>query len=229
MSRPLAILFDLDGTLLDTIELILAAARHAFDGYEGGAPSDAAWLAGVGTPLHAQLREFAAHESHVEPLTDRYRAYQREHHDRLTRCYADAPATLAELARRGHPMAVVTSKVGAIARRGLAFTGLDAWIPLVVGADDTERHKPDPEPVRVALDRLGYAPGEALFVGDSPFDMTAGRAAGVVAVAACWGPFPRDALAAAGADHFLDCLADLPALLDRLDGRRPDVIRRPTP
>ena len=217
-SRPLAVLFDLDGTLLDTMELILASARHAFDGYEGG-PSDAAWLAGVGTPLHAQLREFARDEAHVLPLAERYRAYQREHHDRLTRCYTDVPATLAELQRRGHPMAVVTSKMGAIARRGLAWTGLDAYLPLVVGADDTTRHKPDPEPVHVALDRLGYPAAEALFVGDSPFDMAAGRAAGVVPVAACWGPFPRAELEVAGADHFLDSLAELPALLDRLEGR----------
>jgi pyrophosphatase PpaX len=108
--------------------------------------------------------------------------------------------------------------MGAIARRGLAWTGLDAYVPLVVGADDTTRHKPDPEPVRVALDRLGHPPEEALFVGDSPFDMAAGRAAGVLAVAACWGPFPRAELEVAGADHFLDSLAELPGLLDRLAG-----------
>ena len=215
-ARPFAVLFDLDGTLLDSIELILASARHAFDGYAGRAPSDAEWLAGVGTPLLAQLRSFASDEGDVAPLVDRYRAYQLEHHDRLTRCYADVPATLAELRRRGHPMAVVTSKFGAIARRGLAHTGLDAYLPVVIGADDTVRHKPDPEPVRVALARLGYPPGEAVFVGDSPHDVAAGRAAGVATVAACWGPFARAELEAAGADHFLDCLADLPALLDRL-------------
>jgi pyrophosphatase PpaX len=217
--RPVAVLFDLDGTLLDTIDLILASARHAFDGYAGGAPSDAEWLAGVGTPLRTQLQGFARDPADVDALTARYRAHQTEHHDRLTRCYGDAPATLAELQRRGHPMAVVTSKVGAIARRGLAHTGLDGFLPLVVGADDTVRHKPDPEPVRVALGRLGYAAAEAVFVGDSPHDVLAGRAAGVATVAACWGPFARAELQGAGAEHLLDCLADLPALLDRLAGR----------
>ena len=216
MPRPRAILFDLDGTLLDTIELILASARHAFDGYAGGGPSDAEWLAGIGTPLHAQLRSFATDEAHVAELTARYRAHQLEHHDRFTRCYDDVPATLAELQRRGHPMAVVTSKVGFVARRGLEYTGLAPYLPLVVGAEDTTRHKPDPEPVLLALHRLGYAPGEALFVGDSPYDVLAGRAAGVVAVAALWGPFRRPELEAAGADHFLGCLAELPGLLERL-------------
>jgi pyrophosphatase PpaX len=215
MPRPLAVLFDLDGTLLDTMELILASARHAFDG-SPHAFTDAAWLAGVGTPLQAQLRGFVPEEGEVARLAQRYRHYQLEHHDRLTRCFADTPGTVRTLHARGHPMAVVTSKIGAIARRGLAHTGLAEYIPLVVGADDTTRHKPDPEPVRVALERLGYAPAEAVFVGDSPFDVAAGRAAGVTTVGALWGPFARAELEAAGADHLLGCLADLPALLERL-------------
>lgn len=216
MPRPLALLFDLDGTLLDTIELILTSARLTFAGRPGPVPSDAQWLAGVGTPLQTQLREFALDEADVEALTQRYRAFQVQHHDRLTRCFADAPATLAALEARGHPMAVVTSKATAVARRGLAFTGLEHFFPVVIGADDTTRHKPDPEPVRLALDRLGYTPSEALFVGDSTHDILAGRAAGVIAVAACWGPFARGDLEAAGADHLLGCLADLPGLIERL-------------
>ena len=213
MPRPRALLFDLDGTLLDSIELILASARHTFAGRER-APSDAEWLAGVGTPLQSQLREYALDEADVEALTQRYRAHQVEHHDRLTRCFDDVPATLATLQELGHPMAVVTSKATAIARRGLAFTGIEHFFPVIVGADETTRHKPDPEPVRLALARLGYAPREALFVGDSTHDVRAGRAAGVTTVAACWGPFARGDLQAAGADHFLDCLADLPALIE---------------
>ncbi|HEU4628381.1 MAG TPA: HAD-IA family hydrolase [Gemmatimonadaceae bacterium] len=215
MSRPLALLFDLDGTLLDTMELILASARHAFAGRER-APTDAEWLAGVGTPLQAQLRAYALDEADLEALTRRYRAHQVEHHDRLTRCFDDVPATLAVLQARGHPMAVVTSKATAIARRGLAFTGIERFFPVVIGADETMRHKPDPEPVRLALDRLGYAPSDALFVGDSTHDVLAGRAAGVRTVAACWGPVARAELEAAGADHLLGCLAELPGLVERL-------------
>lgn len=215
MPLPRPLLFDLDGTLLDSIELILASARHTFAGRER-APSDAEWLAGVGTPLVSQLRAFARDEPDVEALTQRYRTHQLEHHDRLIRCFADVPATLAALEARGHPMAIVTSKATAGARRGLSRTGIERFFPVVVGADETTRHKPDPEPVRLALARLGYGPEEALFVGDSTHDVVAGRAAGVVTVAACWGPFERTALAAAGADHFLDCLADLPALVERL-------------
>ena len=212
---PRPLLFDLDGTLLDTVGLIVASARHAFADAPG-APTEAEWIAGIGTPLAVQLRRYAASDEELARLTARYRAYQREHHDRLTRCFDEVPETLAELERRGHPMAVVTSKVGEIARLGLAHTGLDRFFPVLVGADDTLRHKPDPEPVRLALERLGEPADGALFVGDSPHDVRAGRAAGVVAVAACWGPFARAELADAGADHFLDGFAELPALLDRL-------------
>ncbi len=218
MPAPLAILFDLDGTLLDTIELIVAAARHAFDGHEGRVPTDAEWLAGVGTPLLSQLRGFAADEDEVSRLEVRYRDYQTTHHDRLTRCYGDTVATVEALHERGHPLAVVTSKRTPIALRGLEHTGIRRYFPVVVGADQTTRHKPDPEPVRVALERLGASADRAIFVGDSVHDIGAGRAAGVATVAACWGPFERQLLADAGADHMLDCLADLPALVERLEG-----------
>ncbi|HEY0971034.1 MAG TPA: HAD-IA family hydrolase [Gemmatimonadales bacterium] len=218
MTSPLAILFDLDGTLLDTIELIVASARHAFDGHAGRVPTDAEWLAGVGTPLLAQLRGFAADEEEVARLEERYREHQIQHHDRLTRCFGDTVATVEELHRRGHPLAVVTSKRTPSALRGLEHTGIRRYFPVVVGADQTMRHKPDPEPVHVALERLGASAERAIFVGDSVHDIGAGRAAGVTTVAACWGPFDRQLLAGAGADHMLECLADLPGLVERLEG-----------
>ena len=109
----------------------------------------------------------------------------------------------------------MTSKATPIASQSLAFVGLDRYFPVVVGFDDTSRHKPDPEPVWHALRRLGISADQAVFVGDSPHDMHAGNAAGVTTVAALWGPFDRETLALAGPDHFIECLADLPGLLDR--------------
>ena len=98
---------------------------------------------------------------------------------------------------------------------------LDAWLaPIgedaVVGLDSCQRHKPDPEPVRLALDLLGYEPHEALFLGDSPHDIAAGNAAGVVTVAALWGPFPRPALEAAAPRHLIRHIAELPPLVNHL-------------
>ena len=217
-ARLPAILFDLDGTLIDTIELLLSSARHAFDGWHRQTPTEAEWVSGIGTPLVDQLRAYAADEDEVAMLLTRYRNYQREHHDRLTRCYTGVADVVASLAARGHPLAVVTSKATPIANQSLTFVGLDRYFPVVVGFDDTKRHKPDPEPVRYALERLGVAAGHAVFVGDSPHDVHAGNAAGVTTVAALWGPFGRETLAEADPDHFIECLADLPGLLDRTFG-----------
>jgi pyrophosphatase PpaX len=112
-------------------------------------------------------------------------------------------------------LAIVTSKASPIARQSLEFVGLDRYFPVLVGYDETTRHKPDPEPVRAALGRLGVSADNAVFVGDSPHDIRAGNGAGVMTVAALWGPFDRETLALAGPDHFIECLADLPGVLER--------------
>jgi len=216
MTLP-AILFDLDGTLIDTIELILSSARHAFEEWPVR-PTDEEWVRGIGTPLVQQLRAYAANDDEVALLLARYRQYQNEHHDRLTRCYDDVPDVIAALADRGHQMAVVTSKASPIAHQSLAFVGLDHFFPVVVGYDDTARHKPDPEPVRVALSRLGVSPDDAVFVGDSPHDILAGNGADVMTIAALWGPFDRETLADARPDHFIECMAELPGVLNRAFG-----------
>jgi pyrophosphatase PpaX len=210
--RPIAILFDLDGTLVDTVPFILAAVRHAFEGY-GTCPSDAEWIAGIGTPLRAQLASFARRAEDVEPLLARYRAYWIEHHDRMTRLFPGALEAVVALASRGHPLGVVTAKTEEGALRTLRHTALLEHLGAVVGADTCARCKPDPEPVHVALARLERTPAEAVLVGDSVHDIAAARAAGVRAVAVTWGACDRATLAAAGADAFLDELAALPALV----------------
>ncbi|HUF65362.1 MAG TPA: HAD-IA family hydrolase [Gemmatimonadaceae bacterium] len=216
MSRPHAILFDLDGTLLDTIELLLGSMRHAFAEHPGRRPTTDEWIAGIGTPLRTQLGEFLDSHEKVEQVVARYRSYQQVHHDRLMRCYDDVLDTLEALHARGHPLGIVTSKMNDLMNRGLERVGIAHLITAAVGCDSCARHKPDPEPVLVALQQLGYQPREAMFVGDSPHDMNAGRAAGVTTIAALWGPFTRDDLAPTEPDHWLDRIADLPALVREL-------------
>lgn len=216
----MAILFDLDGTLVDTVPFILAAVRHAFDGY-GACPTDAEWIAGIGTPLRTQLESFARGPADVQPLLDRYRAFWLAEHDRWTRCFPGALETVSALAGKGHPLGVVTAKIEEGAHRTLRLTGLDAFMGAVIGADSCARSKPDPEPVLLALSRLGCDPGDALILGDSPHDLVAGRRAGVRTVAAAWGACTRAALAEAGPDHFIDDITALPALVERLAGDAP--------
>jgi pyrophosphatase PpaX len=211
-----AVLFDLDGTLLDTIELLLASVRWAFRDRSERVPTREEWIAGIGTPLASQMRVYATDERDLATLIDGYREYQRAHHDELTRAYADAIETVVDLRRAGYRTGVVTSKASDIANRSLAFVGLDRYLDVVVGFDSTDRHKPDPEPVRYALDALQVPASAAVFVGDSPHDMYAGNAAGVVTVGALWGPFSRSALLPASPRFYLDRIRDLPPLLERL-------------
>jgi pyrophosphatase PpaX len=215
--RPIAVLFDLDGTLVDTIQLLLESVQYAFrDHLAAGrrTPSEAEWIAGIGTPLVTQLRPFVDDDAELAALVAGYRVYQGQHHDRLTRCYASAPDVVAELKRRGHPLGVVTSKADEIARRSLAHVGLLDAMDVIVGADATVRHKPDPEPVLLALERLGYSPHEAVFVGDSPHDVNAGNAAGVTTIAALWGPFDRATLDSTRPTYVIGAISELPGLID---------------
>lgn len=215
-SRPLALLFDLDGTLADSIELLLASFRHAFETVRVAPPSDAQWIAGIGTPLVAQMRSHVLDEGLVEQLITAYRAHQREHHDRLLREFAGTRETLALLEVRGHPMAVVTSKSTELAHRALQRLGLGAFIDVVIGVDSCARHKPDPEPVHLALRTLGYDAGKALFVGDSPHDIAAGNAAGVTTVGALWGPFTRTQLEAARPDFLIQDIRDVVRIVEQV-------------
>jgi pyrophosphatase PpaX len=207
------VLFDLDGTLIDSIGLILASMRYAFAKCERAAPSDADWLTGVGTPLRTMFERYAADEPALDAFIAAYREHQFAHHDDLVRCYADVPETISKLARLGHPLAVVTSKTEALARRGLDHVGILPYFEVIIGCDTCTRHKPHPEPVLTALHRLGYQPHEAAFVGDSVHDVAAGNAAGVLTVAALWGPFSREELAEASPTEFLERIAGLPQLL----------------
>ena len=220
IGQPLAVLFDLDGTLIDSIELILDSARHAFRGRAGYIPTDAEWLTGVGIPLVTMFQRYAQDAAEVDALIAKYREYQLEHHDRLVRCYDAVLETVDFIRAAGHPVGIVTSKAVWLARRGLDHVGLGPHFDLIVGCDSCERHKPDPEPVLLALDRLGYEASDAVFIGDSVHDIHAGNAAGVTTIAALWGPFGREDLVASRPRYFLERISDLPRLLSDLQAAR---------
>jgi pyrophosphatase PpaX len=213
LARPTTVLFDLDGTLIDSVELILSSARHAFEKVGDIYPSDAEWLTGLGIPLSTIFRRYAASEEQVQRLIGAYREYQMANHDRLVRCYGGTVETLRSLRERGHAIGVVTSKSDAMALRGLALVGAACLVDTVVGIQSSARHKPHPEPVEVALARLDSRPDEAVFVGDSVHDMEAGRAAGVATVGALWGPFSQSDLEPSQPTYFLNQVSELPRLL----------------
>ena len=202
------VMFDLDGTLADTVGLILASFRHTMEVHRGKALSDDHWLATIGTPLHNQMSTFARDERELRAMVETYAEYQRARHDQVVKPFPGARDVLDLLRERGSGLAVVTSKRDRIARRTLEVCGLLDVVDVLVTADDVGRGKPDPEPVLLALEGLGLQSRgrEVVFVGDSPFDLRAGLAGGTRTAAALWGPIARAVLEAERPDFYLASL-----------------------
>ena len=202
-------LFDLDGTLIDSIELIQRSYMHTLREHRGVEPPREMFLQGLGRPLRWQFAHFTQDAGEIEAMVATYRAYNFARHDEMVSPFAGAVEAVRELRSRGVKLGVVTSKMHYGAQRGLRHCGFDGLFDVVIGADDVERHKPDPAPVRLALERLGADPDTAVMVGDSPHDLASGRGAGARTAAVAWGPFPHDELRASGPDFWLDSTADI--------------------
>ena len=191
-----AVLFDLDGTLLDTHDMILASFRHATQEVLGHSFPEDVLMAKVGQPLETQMRDFTDDEVLQRRLLESYRTYNHAVHDQMVKPFDGIVEMLEALREAGLAMGVVTSKRHALAARGLEVCGLGRFMSCVVGPDDFPAHKPDPGPVVFGCQLLGVQPAECVYVGDSPFDIQAGNAAGCRTIAAPWGMFALDALKA---------------------------------
>jgi pyrophosphatase PpaX len=193
------VLFDLDGTLVDSGAIILASFRHAAKTVLDRDVEDEQIAAVVGgSNLYDQMA--VLDPSRVDELVHVYREHNRPLHDEL-QAFDGVKELMATLSEQGRKLGIVTAKGRATVDLAFAVIDLEAYFEAVVTADMTERHKPDPQPVLKALELLGSEPSEAAFVGDSPFDVGAGKAAGVFTVAVSWGNIhPPETLLAAGAD-----------------------------
>jgi pyrophosphatase PpaX len=179
------VLFDLDGTVVDSGAIILASMRHATRQVLGSEHSDDELLQAVGGPgLEAQFAVFAP--DRVDELVRVYRAHNEPLHESLEACVG-MEDVLVRLHEEGRRLGVVTAKRRGTVELAFARVPLAHLFETVVGGDETERHKPDPEPLLLAAERLGVDPATAAYVGDSPFDIRAARAANMYAVAVTWG------------------------------------------
>jgi pyrophosphatase PpaX len=195
------LLFDLDGTLIDSTELILKTFRDTFDTLGMPKRSDEQLLSQVGRPLYLQMRDIDPERQ--SELVEMYAKLYRENHDQLIREIPGVKGALTELKDRGYRMAVVTSKRSSGTQYDLKHFAMTHLIEVVVAANDTDHHKPRPEPVLKALERLGASSREATYIGDSPFDIRSAHAAGVLAGAVEWSPFPREVLEAEEPDFWV--------------------------
>ena len=202
------VLFDLDGTLVDSGPMILASYRHATREVLAREIPDEVFAGFIGG---GSIREHmrSLDEARAEELVRVYREHNEPLHDGL-RAFDGVEELLADLSAQGRKLGVVTAKRRKTVDLAFAVLPLERHFDVVVTTESTERSKPHPDPVRFALAELGATPDEAAFVGDSPYDVAAGTAAGVFTVAVTWGnihPLPR--LLEAGADLVVETPQEL--------------------
>lgn len=218
---PRALLWDIDGTLIDTTDLIVGGLDHIYRRFLGRSVPRDDLRALIGIPLSRQVRwfgdpaEFGASAAEMEAAFIGY----YEQHQHLERLIAPALDVLVRLRDRGLPTAVVTSKNREEIANTLPRLGIESRVDVVVTAEDVRYPKPAPDGVLLAIERLGVRPAEAVFIGDTLHDLRAGLSAGVRVCAVTWGAAPRQLLAA----HAPDALCDDPARLAETLGYRDGV------
>lgn len=206
------VLFDLDGTILDTNELIIRSFLHALQGVVPDGFDREHIIPSMGQPLVDQMKQFTGLDD-VSHLVAAYREINWRLHDELVKPFPYVPEVLGRLHRSGIRMGVVTTKMRQTTERGLKYFGLIDYMDAIVTIDDVSHPKPHPEPVLLAMEKLGADPAGTLMVGDSSVDMQAARAAGCVAVGVAWSLKGEQVLRDSGAQHILHDMRDLYALV----------------
>ncbi len=205
---PSAILFDLDGTLIDSIELIVRSFQHATTMHMGTPLPREKIIPTIGRSLAGELERIAP--GNGAALLATYRTFMFANHDEFVTVYPGIFAMLAAIHARGIPTGIVTSKARLSAAPSFARFLLDREMSVIVVEDDTARHKPHPDPLLHAAAALDLPPADCWYIGDSTHDLVAARAAGMTGIGAAWGPYPRadlEPLATAIAETPADVLA----------------------
>ena len=215
------VIFDLDGTVVDTVDLIRSSFRHASEVVLGRVLPDEVLMANVGQPLMEQMVLLSA--EHAQELYDVYRDHNHRVHDELIREYEGVEEALAGLNEAGKRLGLVTSKSAFTTEMAFRAIGLHRFFDVIVTADDTSEHKPKPTPILLALERFSATAEAAIYIGDSPFDIEAGNAAGTATAAVTWGIFPRADLELSRPTYVLSRPQEIVALC--VDGVPPSPAR----
>ncbi|MGO4369397.1 pyrophosphatase PpaX [Paenibacillus sp. MCAF20] len=205
-------LFDLDGTILDTNELIIRSFVEALKGVAVEGFGREHIIPTMGEPLIDQLRRFSGLEE-VSHLVDAYREINLRLHDDLVKPFEYVVEVLRNLHGKGIQIGVVTTKMRLTTEKGLKFVGIDEYVDAVITIDDVKNPKPHPEPVNKAIALLGADPETTMMVGDSVVDIKSAVAAGTVAVGVAWSLKGEKLLSEAGAHHIIYDMRDLYAFV----------------
>lgn len=208
------ILFDLDGTLLDTNELIIQSFKHTYKTHLNKDVDKDEIIKSFGEILKITLdREFGEYS---DEAIKTYRKFQVGNFEKLIAIHQGVKEGIIELHSQGYKLGVVTSRLNDSAIRGLKHFGLMEYFQSIIGADDTDKHKPDPIPAFMALKEMGGKPEETMIVGDSPFDILCGKNAGIKSVAVGWSALPMDTILKYEPDYVVDSMEELLTLIESL-------------
>ncbi|WP_100374006.1 pyrophosphatase PpaX [Bacillus sp. FJAT-45037] len=206
------LLFDLDGTLINTNELIIASFLHTLEHYKPGEYDREKVITFIGPPLADSFKTVDAER--YEEMIDFYRTHNHAFHDELVREYEGVFETIKTLHEKGYNLAIVTTKIRKTALMGLKLMNLDSYFDVVVGLDDVTHAKPHTEPLELALERLGVTKEGAMMIGDSPHDIHAGKNLGIPTAGVSWSIKGEEAIRALEPDYVLETMADLLDILE---------------
>ena len=202
-----ALLFDFDGTLLDTNELIIQTFMHVLNKRFPGQYEPKDCVKFIGPSLAETFNEIAPNEA--EELIKEYREWNHIHHDELVKEYEGVVETLEKLKEMGLRLVIVSTKRRETIARGLDIMGAAYLFEFVIGIDDVTHVKPDPEPILLAIEKLGVAKEDAIMIGDNSHDILGGKNAGVRTAGVAWALKGRDFLQQFNPDYMLEHMSDL--------------------
>ncbi|MBS4174043.1 pyrophosphatase PpaX [Bacillus sp. FJAT-49736] len=201
------ILFDLDGTLIDTNELIIASFLHTFNHYYPGKYTREDVLPFIGPSLKETMSSIDP--DRVDEMIERYRTHNLANHDLLVKEFDGVYETVQTLKEKGYKLAIVSTKMSATVKKGLKLTNLDSFFEIIVAIDDVENVKPHPEPIEKALKLLGSTPQESIMVGDNYHDIVGAKNAGTLSAGVSWSAKGRAYIEKFEPDFILDNMRDL--------------------
>ncbi|MET3697543.1 pyrophosphatase PpaX [Bacillus oleivorans] len=205
------VLFDLDGTLIDTNELIIQSFLHTMENYFPGQYEREHVLPFMGPTLQDTFENL--NPAKVDEMIKTYREFNHREHDRLVKEFEGVYETVDALIRHGYKIGIVTTKIRETVLKGLKLTKMEPFFPIIVALDDVEKAKPDPEPIEKAMALLDSKPENTIMVGDNHHDILGGKNAGTKTAGVAWSIKGEEYLAQFNPDYMLQNMKDLLTIL----------------
>jgi len=207
------ILFDLDGTLLDTNELIIQSFQYTYLKHLNKEVDREYIIKHFGEILKDTMDREFGDDSNAAIIT--YREFQNNNFYKLITIHDGVKEGVEKLHRQGYKLGIVTSRLNYSAIKGLKNFDLMDYFEVIIGADDTEIHKPDPTPALMALKELGGKPEESIIVGDTQFDILCGKNAGITSVVVGWSALPMEVILKYEPDYVVHSMEELMTLVKK--------------